>query len=195
MNIVKCPFCEKEIENDSFFCDQCGEELKVCPSGHGFKKGKICSECGTKLVEAKNCQTQQSDAAMPSQPQQSNATYQQTVPHREIETAERSIRTTVISAEPKYLISSSLNARLELRNGAIIGRKIGDYIHVFGNQGYVSRTHARVQKNITDVWEIVDLNSTCGTFLNGQQLVPNQPATFKVGDTISFYDLNFIVSE
>ena len=162
MDLVKCPFCNKEIEKYFFYCDQCGEELKVCPSGHGFKKGKICSECGTKLVEAKNHQAQQ--------PQ-------------------------TMEAKPKYLVSAALNARLELKNGAIIGRKAGDYINVFGNQDYVSRTHARVQKNDAGVWEIVDLDSANGTFLNGQKLAPNQPGAFKIGDTITFYDIKFLVSE
>ncbi|MCL2154612.1 MAG: FHA domain-containing protein, partial [Leptospirales bacterium] len=99
-----------------------------------------------------------------------------------------------LPAEPKYLISDTLNARLELRNGAIIGRKTGDYINVFGNQDYVSRTHARLQKNDAGDWEIVDLDSANGTFLNEQQLTPNQPAAFQIGDTITFYNIKFLVS-
>ena len=206
MNLVKCPFCSKEIENDSFYCDQCGEELRVCPSGHGFKKGKICSECGTKLVEAKNAADNQAQpvAAPPLQPQavetQLPNTYQtppvavENVSQNATETAEKTIRPAAQPAEPKYLISDTLNARLELRNGAIIGRKTGDYINVFGNQDYVSRTHARVQKNNAGYWEIVDLDSANGTFLNGQQLAPNQPAAFKIGDTIAFYNIKFLVS-
>ena len=162
MNTVNCPFCSKEIENDSFYCDQCGQELRVCPS-HGFKKGKICSECGTKLVEAKNV-------------------------------ADNQTQPTVVG-EPRYLISNALNAKLELKNGAVIGRTSGDYINVFANQVYVSRTHARLQKNSAGAWEIVDLESANGTFLNEQKLAPNLPVTFKIGDTITFYNMNFLVSE
>jgi hypothetical protein len=205
MNLLKCPFCGEEIENDSFYCDQCGEELKVCPSGHGFKKGKICSECGTKLVEAKNAagnQPQPAAATPPPSQAQAQATNVRpqstiTMPPVEVENvspkqAEAVEKTVRPAAEPKYLVSTALNARLELKNGAIIGRKTGDYVNVFGNQGYVSGTHARVQKNAAGAWEIVDLDSSNGTFLNGQKLVPNQPAAFKIGDTIMFYDLKFV---
>jgi len=184
MNTVKCPFCGKEIENDSFYCDQCGEELKTCPSGHGFKKGKICNECGTRLVEAKNVPQQQETLVEA-----------RNVPQQQTETVEKTYRPTVDPAEPRYLVSNTLNARFELKNGAIIGRTTGDYVNVFGKQGYVSRTHARVQKNDAGAWEIVDLDSANGTFLNGQKLVPYQPAAFKIGDTITFYDIKFLVSE
>ena len=173
MEIVKCPFCRKEIEKDSFYCDQCGEELKVCISGHGFKKGKVCSDCGTKLVEAKNAQT----GLTPSSVQQDT----------------KQVHSTTAYTEPKYLISKTLNVRLELKNGAVIGRRTGDYTHVFGNQGYVSGTHARVQINSAGMWEIIDLGSSNGTFLNGKMLVADQPTAFTIGDIIAFYDLNFVV--
>ena len=26
---MKCPFCQSEIDDDSFFCDQCGKKLDV----------------------------------------------------------------------------------------------------------------------------------------------------------------------
>ena len=215
MNLLKCPFCGEEIENDSFYCDQCGEELKVCPSGHGFKKGKICSECGTKLVEAKNAAGNQPQpvantqsqpvSATPTPPQATDTRPQlpntipsvdvENVPPKQAETAEKTVRPTTASVEPKYLVSTALNARLELKNGAVIGRKTGDYVNLFGSQGYVSGTHARVQKNAAGAWEIVDLDSSNGTFLNGQKLAPNQPAAFKIGDTIAFYDVKFMASE
>ncbi len=208
MELVKCPFCGKEIENDSFYCDQCGEELKLCPSGHGLKKGKICNDCGTKLVEAKNAgnnNTPQIDTATKAAPvstdtqagttdtgaQPTNIGQQAPVAVPQPDAVEKTIRPNAAPAEPKYLVSSTLNARLELINGALIGRKAGDYTQVFGSQGYVSGTHARLQKNAS--WEIVDLDSSNGTFLNGQKLAANQPAAFKVGDTIAFYDLKFIV--
>ena len=210
MITVTCPFCGKEIENDSFYCDQCGEELKICPSGHGFKKGKNCVDCGTKLIEAKNNQAQPavvSPSASPVQSQATDTRQQLTttiqpppvevgnIPHQQEDTAEKTIRHVASSVEPKYLISNALNARLELKNGAIIGRKAGEYVNIFGNQDYISRTHARVQKNDAGTWEIVDLDSANHTFLNGQQLAPNQPYTFKIGDTIAFYNIKFLVSE
>ena len=210
MDLVKCPFCGIEIENDSFYCDQCGEELRICPSGHGFKKGKICNECGTKLVEAKSSagnQTQadtKPQATTASAPQATTASVPQAtiagqppvadVPAQQPEAAEKTVRPTAAPIEPKCLVSSALNATLDLKDGAIIGRKAGDFVGVFANQGYISGTHARLQKNASGVWEVVDLDSSNGTFLNGQKLAANQPAAFKIGDTIAFYDVKFTVS-
>lgn len=51
-DLVKCPHCSKDIENDSFYCDQCGAELMYCPKCHIFGKGKFCSKCRTPLVPA-----------------------------------------------------------------------------------------------------------------------------------------------
>ncbi|GHT52769.1 hypothetical protein AGMMS49982_13870 [Bacteroidia bacterium] len=197
MELVKCPFCGKEIENDSFYCDQCGELLKVCPT-HGFKKGKICSDCGTKLVDATDADitvapsvTQQPVTQQPVTPPQSTIGG---VPpdFSQDAAAEKTVRPTV-AAEPKQLVSQQLNARLELTNQAIIGRKAGNFTAVFGSQNYVSGTHARLQQSAAGTWEIVDLDSSNGTFLNGNKLVPNQPAAFKIGDVIAFYDLKFVV--
>ena len=134
--LVSCPFCDKEIENDSYFCDQCGEKLKLCPKGHGFKKGKICSQCGRTLVEAH----------------------------------------TFIKESPVRDVVKS-----------------GDYIDTFCSLGYVSGTHAKLQKNSSGNWVIIDLNTTNGTFVNGKQIAPDNPVVINVGDEIALYDTKFIV--
>jgi hypothetical protein len=162
MEFNKCPYCNKEIESDSLYCDQCGQELRICTHGHGFKRGKICSECGKPLILAK-------DVSHTKDP-----TKQQTV-------------------EPKHLVNNTLNARLQLLDGAVIGRRTGNYVDVFGSQGYVSGSHARLQRSASGEWSIIDLDSTNGTFLNETRLVPQRPATFNIGDIIAFYDLKFIV--
>jgi hypothetical protein len=190
--MINCPFCQQEIEKDSFFCDQCGKELKVCPNGHGIKKGNFCGECQTRLVEAKNAvadvQTSHSDAATTVHNAQSSSS-----PVEPKAEAEKTVRPSAPQQKPKNLVSTALNARLEIKDGGIIGRRAGDYVGVFGSQAYVSGTHARLQMNAAGDWEVVDLDSSNGTFLNGVQLSPQKPYTFKVGDTIAFYDIKFIV--
>jgi hypothetical protein len=174
--MINCPFCNQEIENDSFFCDQCGKELMICPNGHGIKKGKFCTQCTTQtaLVPAKDFQPH------PNPPQKEESVKQADV----VQTGNNA---------PKFLVNAALNARLELKNGAIVGRRTGDYVNVFASQGYVSGTHARIEQNGND-WQIVDLDSSNGTFLNGVKLNPNQPYAFKIGDTIAFYDVKFEVN-
>lgn len=51
--LVNCPKCRVEIESDSYYCDQCGVELYICPQCHVFGKGKRCTQCGQPLVSAK----------------------------------------------------------------------------------------------------------------------------------------------
>ncbi len=52
MNLVKCPKCKCDIESDSYFCDQCGTELYICPSCQVFGRGRRCTQCGAELIKA-----------------------------------------------------------------------------------------------------------------------------------------------
>ena len=49
-----CPKCKQMIDDDSWFCDQCGTELMVCPNCKAVKRGIRCNTCGTKLISAKD---------------------------------------------------------------------------------------------------------------------------------------------
>jgi hypothetical protein len=96
-------------------------------------------------------------------------------------------------AEPSFLFSNQLNATIKLIDGAIVGRRTGAYVDLFGSQPYVSGTHARFQRNETGQWEVVDLGSTNGTFLNRKRIESHQPVVLQVGDTLAFYDLSFVI--
>ena len=207
--MITCPFCNQEIENDSYFCDQCGKELMICPNGHGVKKGKFCTQCTTQtaLVPAKDFQQnvnppqKEESVKQPDVMQANNNTQTQAQPQSQTQippvqsdaVVEKTIRPNALPQSPKFLINNALNARLELKNGAIIGRRAGEYTNVFASQGYVSGSHARLEQNGNE-WLIIDLDSSNGTFLNGVQLNPNQPYAFKIGDTIAFYDVKFEVN-
>lgn len=195
--LAKCPHCNKEIESDSFYCDQCGEALKLCKNGHGFKKGKICSHCGNPLVEA-------SKASMESQKEKTienlnreNLTERISEKHNtepsQSNTSEKTIRNAKAKSEAEFFVGKNINAKLKLIDGAIVGRRTGDYISTFSSQGYVSGTHAKFQRNSNGKWEIVDLNSTNGTFVNGVHISPETPVVISIGDEISFYDTTFII--
>lgn len=49
-----CPFCKADIDGDSNFCDQCGQEILLCPRCNKPGKGKVCTSDGTPLVSAKS---------------------------------------------------------------------------------------------------------------------------------------------
>jgi len=170
--LVNCPKCRIEIESDSCYCDQCGIELYICPKCHTFGKGKRCTQCGQPLISAKEATSdvaEQSDKISPMQPE------------------------APIAPLPVRLVCSAAGIRLGLGNGAVIGRRKGDYVSAFASQSYISSTHARLQMSEAGKWEIVDLDSTNGTSLNGKRLSPNVPAEFNVGDVIRIANLDFKV--
>ncbi len=51
--MVVCPKCKSEIEADSLYCDQCGDELKICLQCQSLSRGKRCPKCGS-AVEPKS---------------------------------------------------------------------------------------------------------------------------------------------
>lgn len=199
--LVNCPKCRIEIESDSYYCDQCGVELHICPQCHVFGKGKRCTQCGQPLVSAK----ESSPAHVAPSPTVSasfdpTATSHSPAPSSAIPVsspapeAEKTMRPEVPAAPaPACLVCSAAGIRLELRDGAVIGRRQGDYVSAFASQGYVSGTHARLQKNAAGKWDIVDLDSTNGTFVNDKRLSPNAPVEFHTGDVVRIATLDFKV--
>ena len=236
-----CPKCKQLIEDDSWFCDQCGTELMVCPSCRTIKRGMTCNQCGTKLVTAKAFAQNGGSVKDPTTPPVGNTqnvgptltpnvnpnpvsqpptgfvgqhtpnigqpiqnTGQQVVtpgqPIAEMN-SDRTMRPGATpppppprqpQAKPGHLVCQNPSIRLGIGDGAIIGRR-GSYAQAFAGQGYVSGNHARLQYNACGQFEVVDLGSTNGTFVNGQQLAPNMPRVVNVGDIVKFANLEFAV--
>ena len=235
-----CPKCKQLIEDDSWFCDQCGTELMVCPSCRTIKRGMTCNQCGTKLVTAKAFAQNGGSVKDPTTPPVGNTqnvgpsptpnvnpnpnpqphtgfvgqhtpntgqpipnTGQQMVtPGQPIAdmNSDRTMRPGATppppprqpQAKPGHLVCQNPSIRLGIGDGAIIGRR-GSYAQAFAGQGYVSGNHARLQYNASGQFEVVDLGSTNGTFVNGQQLAPNMPRVVNVGDIVKFANLEFAV--
>lgn len=235
-----CPKCKQLIEDDSWFCDQCGTELMVCPSCRTIKRGMTCNQCGTKLVTAKAFAQNGGSVKDPTTPPVGNTqnvgpsptpnvnpnpnpqphtgfvgqhtpntgqpmqnTGQQVVPPGQPiadTNSDRTMRPGATppppprqpQAKPGHLVCQNPSIRLGIGDGAIIGRR-GSYAQAFAGQGYVSGNHARLQYNACGQFEVVDLGSTNGTFVNGQQLAPNIPRVVNVGDIVKFANLEFAV--
>lgn len=51
---MKCYNCKQQIDDDSLYCDQCGEQIFMCPDCRvpGKGSGKRCGQCGKPLVAA-----------------------------------------------------------------------------------------------------------------------------------------------
>lgn len=193
--LINCPKCRVEIESDSYYCDQCGVELYICPQCHVFGKGKRCTQCGQPLVSAANqvvSPVHPSTSSVNSSASSVNSSASSVSPAPS--EPEKTMRPGVsVPPLPVRLVCSAAGIRLGLGNGAVIGRRKGDYVSAFASQGYVSGTHARLQKSTSGQWEIVDLDSTNGTFVNGNRLSPNVPAVFSIGDIVRIANLDFKV--
>ena len=167
---MKCPYCKEIIDDDSWFCDQCGKELKYCPECHQPKRGTECPACGANLVSAKDylapkntgCGT--GEAGLRSQ-----------------DSAGESQGTAIPSSTPTPTKLEGDGFNLTLREG-VFGRTIGIYPE-FSGQIYISRTHGELRCD-NGQWQIRDLGSHNGTFLNGVKLTTNVWADLHLGDKL-----------
>ena len=51
--MIICPFCKEEIEERSYYCDQCGQALSYCTSCGHVGSGRRCTYCGGIMQSAK----------------------------------------------------------------------------------------------------------------------------------------------
>lgn len=52
--MIICPSCKEEIENNSRYCDQCGQALLYCCSCGHVGTGRHCTYCGGQMQEAQD---------------------------------------------------------------------------------------------------------------------------------------------
>lgn len=56
--ICPVPSCKAEIPDDSFFCDQCGIQLKRCTKCFSVGYGKFCGKCGAPMKNISELENQ-----------------------------------------------------------------------------------------------------------------------------------------
>jgi len=222
-----CAFCKSDIEHDSFYCDQCGEELLICEKCGKPGKGKRCTDDGGKLIPAKdkvnvsqpsNLQAnvltpnqQQPSVNFGQQPQNLNVpnTANQTVNNAQHDNTQRVVQSTInanyattvpglnnnmVPGIPNcVIINKAINATLQINDGDIIGRKTGNFVHVFGSFNQISGKHAQFNYNQAQGWTLTDLGSSNGTKYQGQALIPNVPVPIIDKSFIVFANIEFFV--
>jgi len=189
---MKCPFCKETIDDDSYYCDQCGKELRFCPDCGKPKQGTSCPACGADLVSGaafflKKPQGTQ-PLTTPSKPYIMTPPPQATAAQ-----APQAPQGTAVSAPPKPMPQSlSGNGwNLPLKEG-VFGRTQGIYSE-FSTQQYISGRHGQFRMN-NGQWQVLDFGSTNGTFLNGQRLAPNSWYDLNLGDQLKIATTNFIIA-
>lgn len=88
--MATCPNCNKQIDDDSYYCEHCGEKLYACPRCRtiGKGEGKCCGQCGSKLVEASSFginTTPAPESVQQPAPQYASQPIQQSVPQQPIQ--------------------------------------------------------------------------------------------------------------
>ena len=181
--MIICPACKEEIEDDSYFCDQCGQALLFCKQCGRVGLGRRCTYCGGLMVS-------QDANVSPASPSLRNSigTFANIGMDQSVSQAQGKGSMPVLT-----LANDSLNIRMVAMNGAIIGRRKGPYTRFFEKQAYVSGVHAQLKYNPGTGWCIADKHSSNGTKLNQHILQPDVEMTLNNGDIVTLANISLQV--
>ena len=100
-------------------------------------------------------------------------------------------QTTILTASPIGMTPVLISISPEQRENIIVTKedlligKMKNQVDIFLNLPTISRLHAKVERR-EEVSYLMDLNSTNGTFLNGERLQANERRKLVLGDEIFF---------
>jgi len=167
---MQCSSCKEIIDDDSCYCDQCGEQIFVCTVCGRPGKGKRCILDGKEMIQA-------SEAFKGS-----------------VQPASQNVVTINTHGTDNVKLTSQIHGiMIEVNDGDIIGRKSGAFTEVFGRFNFVSGTHCKFTKTIAG-WHIQDMGSTNGTFYNGSQLAPNRLYPILNNTIIKIADVELLIT-
>lgn len=174
-----CEFCDHPNDPSFLVCENCGADIY-------YISPQVIDEHVVSPEPIPEGETEKDQPSTPPASETGNTTV-----HRNTGQGTEPRRTAVFNT--LKLVSSRDNVEVELPiEGGVIGRE-GDICQwYFMDQPYVSARHARLFLRGTD-YIVVDNNSTNRTKLNGLKLEPGREYVLKVGDRITFANLEFIV--
>lgn len=186
--MIICPKCKEEIEDDSRYCDQCGQELFYCSSCGRVGVGRRCTFCGAMMVSYEELKKAANQPAAMS----TNLPF---VSQRASSAGADLPKPPAQSGVPTLtLYNPSLDIRMVGINGAVIGRRQGPYQQLFENNMYISGVHAQLIYKPDSGWCIIDKHSSNGTKLNQRDLQADVPMSIKAGDIVTLANINLQVS-
>ena len=196
--MIICPNCKEEIDDDSHYCDQCGQMLTYCEKGGRAGMGRRCTSSGGLVLSADDYQRRGSNSISVSMSMgmsqgflSSSQRYLNTTGNRPVN-ASHSQRG---GMPPQLLLyNDSLGIRIIGINGGVIGRRQGPYVQFFQQQKYMSGVHAQLMFYPETGWHIVDKHSSNGTKLNDHKLQPDVEMSLKNGDIVTLANVVLKVS-
>lgn len=174
-----CAYCKSDIDDDSFYCDQCSKELFVCSTCGKPGKGKNCVEDGSKLLSSK----QKHLSVTPNELQNENSNTIISKPKSSIFNqpssnplkVQQPLSTNNQSIPVLKLINNNLKIDIDLKDGEIIGRTEGEHENIFSQFSQISGKHLQFNFDKNNGWTIKDLGSTNGTAISGAPNWQNVP--------------------
>jgi len=202
--IMQCPSCKENIDDDSRYCDQCGEQIFVCSSCGRPGKGKRCIFDGKEMVAAGTAQSAQPSTQQQTvQPPASPTVAPFTAPSADTPVAASAPSPAPSSApassapssagEKIKLSSQSLGITIEASDGDILGRTKGPFAGILGRFSHISGAHCKLAKTAAG-WSIEDTGSTNGTFYNNSRLAPNVPVPVQSGTSLKLADIELLIT-
>lgn len=191
--MIICPSCKEEIEDDSHYCDQCGQELVYCSNCGRVGMGRRCTYCGGLMISADELQKQRELSVHVSGGISDNPISQSLT-----QTSRRAPEGSQLPVQNGIPTLTLYNPTLDIRmvgvNGAVIGRRQGPYQQLFEGNLYISGVHAQLIYKPDSGWCIIDKHSSNGTKLNQRDVMPDIPMTIKSGDIVTLANINLQVS-
>ena len=191
--MIICPTCKEEIDDESRYCDQCGQALVYCNSCGRVGKGRRCIYCGGLMVSAEELLNNR----------ETSHTSLGTFSSRIITSGNSTLGSdgSMVTTAGNYqrlpvltLYNGNLDIRIVGQNGAVIGRRQGPYSQFFQDNMYISGVHAQLVYNKESGWCIIDKHSSNGTRLNDRDLLPDVPMSLKNGDMVTLANVSMQVN-
>lgn len=193
--MIICPNCKEEIEDDSCFCDQCGQSLSFCEKCGRVGMGRRCTSCGGLMVPAEEYHRRMTSNAAVSSSVSTGFASQEFIHTNMNPRAQSNQAPMMAQSMPQLLLyNDSLNIRMLGINGAVIGRRQGPYAQNFAQNMYVSSVHAQLKYKPETGWCVADKHSSNGTKLNDHSLQPDVEMSLKNGDILTIANINLQVS-
>lgn len=189
--MIICPNCKEEIDDDSHYCDQCGQALLFCKNCGRVGVGRRCTQCGGMMITPDEYKTEVSKLVYSSQ---MSASISQSMATTTPVSNQQPQRSAAHGIPVLTLTNTSLNIHIQGINGAVIGRRQGPYTQFFAQQMYVSGLHAQLKYNAGSGWCIVDKHSSNGTRLNQHILQPDVEMALRNGDIVTIANINLQVN-